>query len=370
MNVVVRKIFVALMLVLLVMSSSIASAEDYYDWSKVPRIDNPQEFARYIERQRQAGETSIPVILTNGFTLNNGDFLALCPSSVISQRTVAVDEPNRIRHVIYTLMDYPSTKVINAYRSGNTIWLNAEEKLLYDKAVEIVNEAKKRNGTFNQEFCIYEEIANRVISYHHEDNAGSQPHFATAYGALVEGSANCQGYTDAFYLLGQMMGWNVGKMGGGGHQWNTIEFGDGKVYCVDVTWGDGAFKRKDGSVKLHSYIYFNAPAEIMAVRHQWDRALEPANLQPSVDGRYAYCMSIQCLRVSNAEAGLNLIAQKIGKENFAWCSVMAPYDERYSVEHAQQNYDYVINKAGKNFNTLHTWRFGKYLFFTADTFGS
>ena len=100
MNVVLRKIFVAFLLALFVMSSPIASAEDYYDWGKVPRIDNPQEFARYIERQRQAGETTIPVVLTNGFKVDNGDFLALCPSSVISQRTVAVDEPNRVRHVI------------------------------------------------------------------------------------------------------------------------------------------------------------------------------------------------------------------------------------------------------------------------------
>lgn len=363
----VRKFFVALLLVLLVISSSIATAEDYYDWSKVPKINNPQEFARYIESQRKARKTEVPVILTNGFNVNNDDFLALCPSSVVSQSTVAND--GQTHRVIYTLMDYPSTKVINAYRSGDTIWLNAEEKLLYDKAVEIVNEAKKKNGTFNQEFYIYEEIARRV-TYHQENNAGSQPHSVTAYGALVEGAANCQGYSDAFYLLGNMMGWNVGKMGGGGHQWNTIEFGDGKVYCVDVTWGDGTFKRKDGSVKLNSYFYCNAPAEIMAITHQWDRALEPANLQPSVDGRYAYCMSNQCLRVSSAEAGLNLIAQKIGKENFAWCSVMAPYDERYSTEHGQQNYDYVANKAGKHFSNLNTWRFGKYLFFTADTFGN
>ena len=27
--------------------------------------------------------------------------------------------------------------------------------------------------------------------------------------------------------------WNVEKVGGNNHVWNTIEFGDGKIYCLD-----------------------------------------------------------------------------------------------------------------------------------------
>ncbi len=357
-----KKFLVALIVAVLMLTSQIAAAEIPIDWSRVKRISSKTEFADYMKSQQRAGESIVPVILTNGLNIPIGEFLTLCPSSVVSQRTVFND--GQTSRVIYTLMDYPSTKVINAYRSGDTIWLNAEEMELYNKAVEIINVAKTRNGIWNQEVYIYEEIARRV-TYHTEKNAGSQPHFFTAYGALVKGKANCQGYTDAFYLLGNLMGWNVGKMSGGNHQWNTIEFG-GKVYCVDVTWGDSVFASKNKRIKFNSYMYFNAPIEIMEVTHQWDRALQPANLQPSVDGRYAYCLFNRCLRVSSAEAGLNLLAQKIGKENFNWLSVMVPFNEKYSVEHNQENANYVASKAGKNLY-LNTWRFGKYLFFTANT---
>lgn len=361
-----KRFFVAAIVGLLLVSSQIVAAEDYTDWSKVPKINNPQEFARYIESQRKAGETKIPVILTNGFIVNTGDFLALCPSSVVSQRTVADD--GQTRRVLYKLMDYPSTKVINAYRSGNTTWLNAAEMELYDRAVEIVNEAKKQNGTYNQEYYIYHAIQNRV-TYHQEEYRGGQPYWVTAYGALVKGEANCQGYSDAFYLLGNMMGWNVGKMGGGGHQWNTIEFGDGKVYCVDVTWGDDALTYKNRARKLRSYFYFNAPAEIMAATHQWDRALEPANLQPSVDWRYSYYETSSHLRhLSSAEAGLKLLAQKIGNEKFEWFSVMVPYDERYdSFAKASPYFTQELNKTSyRGVYWLRPDKIGKYLFITVD----
>ena len=67
----------------------------------------------------------------------------------------------------------------------------------------------------------------------------------TAIGALIDGYAQCQGFTDAFYMLGRMCGLNVGRIGGTKdngkilHAWNWITFSDGKSYCVDVTLDDG-----------------------------------------------------------------------------------------------------------------------------------
>lgn len=321
-----KKIFIAAIIAVSVLSAQIAAAAPPIDWSKVKRISNKTELGQYIESQRRAEETTIPVILANGLTVTGQDFITLCPSSLVSWQTVANDGKNI--HMLYTLMDYPGTKVANAYLRGDTTWLKDEEKRLYDAAVKIVNEAKKRNGMINQEIYIYNEIMNRSIYL--TGDMSNQPHFVTAYGVLIEHKANCQGYADAFYMLGRMMGWNVGRMsgtaGGGAHAWNWIEI-NGKKYFVDATWDETSIKYGDATHK--GYVYFNAPVEIMQDTHSWDWSLAPANLQPSVDNFYSYCvLDSHLARANNAEAGLKFIAQKF-KERDGWASVMVPLDARY-----------------------------------------
>jgi hypothetical protein len=217
----------------------------------------------------------------------------------------------------------------------------------------------------------------RRAHYYDTADKSSIPSFLTAKGALVDGKANCQGYTDAFYLLGRMMGWNVEKMGGNDHVWNTIEFGDGKIYCVDVTWGDESLTYNGGKRErtLNSYIYLNAPADIMSATHKWDRSFEPANLQPSIDNRYSYYETSSHLRhLSNAEAGLKLIAKKIATEKLKWFSVMVPYDERYNLAHKKQVMDYLEREFAMLRLPTSTvfWtnikEVGKYLFITVDVF--
>lgn len=352
----IKRFLVAAILGLLLMSSQIVAAYDY-NWDTVQRVSSKSDLATYIESQKRAGQSTIPVILTNGLTVELNDFINLCPSSVVSQKII-YDDGQNIR-VIYTLMDYPGTKVANAYLSGNTIWLTAEEKRLYDEAVKIVNEAKKLTIMINQELYIYEQIMNR--SQYLTGDMSNQQRFVTAIGVLLDGKANCQGYADAFYMLGRMMGWNVGRMsgtaGGGAHAWNTITFDDGKTYFIDTTWDDNAIGF-GGWRNFNDYKYFNAPAEIMQVTHSWDRALEPQNIQPSVDGRYGYFNTTHTRRVSSAEAGFKLINEKLSKEKFKWFAVIVPFDKKY----------YDINQAIKKVNAgtyLFRTKCGKYLFFFA-----
>ena len=306
------------------------------------------------------------MILANGLTITGQDFITLCPSSVVSWKTVANDGQNV--SMIYTLMDYPGTKVANAYLKKDTTWLNAEEKRLYDEAVKIVNEAQKRKGIINQEVCIYETIMNG--SDYLTGDMSNQPHFVTAYGVLLEHKANCQGYADAFYMLGRMMGWNVGRMsgtaGGGGHAWNWIEI-NGRKYFVDATWDDNGIK--NGDKTYNGYIYFNAPVEIMQDTHSWDWSLAPQNLQPSVDNCYSYCfLSSHLARANNLEAGLNIIAQKF-KERNGWASVMIPFDAKYLDDNnvLKPAVYKACKECGKNIS-YHAWKRGKYMFIHTRTY--
>ncbi len=63
-----------------------------------------------------------------------------------------------------------------------------------------------------------------------------------AYGALVEGRAVCQGYSDSIKLICDY--YNIpcvcipGTSDGYGHMWNAIQMDDGMWYLIDATWDD------------------------------------------------------------------------------------------------------------------------------------
>ena len=348
-----KKFFTAVILAVFILSAQITTAANF-DWNSAPRISSKSDLANYIERVRQhakSSEFSFPVILTGGLSIDANEFIKLSYSTFVTSEVVSDDGQNM--RVIFRLKEYPGTRVANAYLRGDISNLSAEERQLYYKAVEIVKEANKEGTTINKEYYIYTEIMQRTEYF--TGNMTGQPRFVTAIGALIDGKANCQGFTDAFYMLGRMCGLNVGRLvgeaGGGGHIWNTMTFEDGKTYCVDVTWGDNAFG------ELNSYIYFNAPVEIMQETHKWDWSSAPA-LQGSVDYRYSYgskeigtedyrviTESSNSARTSNVESGLKLLAQKIAEGDEWWFTVMTPYDERYvDTNRAARYFENAINQ--------------------------
>ena len=68
----------------------------------------------------------------------------------------------------------------------------------------------------------------------------------SAYGALVDGKAVCEGYAEAFKLLCDRNGIDcvlvrgnaVTSSGEAAHLWNYVRMDDGKWYAVDATWND------------------------------------------------------------------------------------------------------------------------------------
>jgi len=261
-----KKFFVAVIVTLLVTSAQIAAAEDF-DWSKAPRIGNKAELARYIESERRKGNTKIRVILTNGLKVNSSSYFGyLAPCLDIKGNFVNyIDGTVRVN---YELKEYPGTRVANAYLSQNQhqAWLELtnEEQKLYNIAVGIVDEANKRSSEMEKARYIHDEICRRVKRYEN----GKE----TAKDVLIYGNANCEGYSDAFYMLGRMCGLKVGRIGGqadfGDHAWNWITFADGKSYCVDVTLDD----------TNSSHEYFLATFEVMKRHHSCEWEIIP-NLQ-------------------------------------------------------------------------------------------
>ncbi|MDR1629382.1 MAG: hypothetical protein LBS36_04095 [Oscillospiraceae bacterium] len=82
----------------------------------------------------------------------------------------------------------------------------------------------------------------------------------SAYGALVDKAAVCEGYARAFKALCDREGIPCVLVSGQGvassiesHMWNYVQMEDGDWYAIDVTWGD-----QDGGAVLYDYFLAGA----------------------------------------------------------------------------------------------------------------
>ncbi len=81
-----------------------------------------------------------------------------------------------------------------------------------------------------------------ILNCDYSDSEGTSPF--SAYGALCEGYATCQGYADAMHLLLNRAGFETMFVTGVGtdsavtHKWNYVMCEDGHWYIIDPTWDD------------------------------------------------------------------------------------------------------------------------------------
>ena len=110
---------------------------------------------------------------------------------------------------------------------------------------------------FQKISAIYDYIASKVVYDDAEGKSSTilHPLAYTAYGALHDGTAVCQGYATLFYMMCNEAGIGCrivsgqanGSNGTEDHAWNVVRLG-GKWYNVDVTW-DTVYKRAGRSYK-------------------------------------------------------------------------------------------------------------------------
>ena len=93
----------------------------------------------------------------------------------------------------------------------------------------------------------------------------------TAYGALMKGTAVCDGYAKALKLLLNKAGiWAVrvtGEGKGESHAWNLVKV-DGKYFYVDATWNDPV---ADDKSPILAYNYLLVPESVLAKDHTWNK---------------------------------------------------------------------------------------------------
>lgn len=152
----------------------------------------------------------------------------------------------------------------------------------WDAAVkEILSELRAGMTDFQREVVIHDAIIENC-DYLDDASAGIR----SAYGALVEGKAVCEGYARAFqYLLHQADIPSMlvfGQAGGVNHAWNMVRI-DGQWYHADITWDDPTDENGRPGDQLH-YNYCNVSWQQLKADHTLGTDYYPGvNLQSQVN---------------------------------------------------------------------------------------
>lgn len=134
---------------------------------------------------------------------------------------------------------YDSYKTISvSYLSDNTFKINIKKNyseediiIINNKIDKIINNIINNNMTNKEKVKVVHDylIKNAVYDLDNKDKSN------TAYGALIKGYTNCQGYADAYSLLLNKLNISNYKIVNNNHVWNAVKI-DNKWYQIDVTY--------------------------------------------------------------------------------------------------------------------------------------
>lgn len=142
------------------------------------------------------------------------------------------------------------------------------KKKLDEVCNEVISSLSNPDDEFTTELEIHDYIVNNC-SYRLEKDEFV---YSSAYGALVNGEAGCEGYSKATKLLLDMAGIKSSVVSGtstdadnktSSHMWNVVNV-NGDFYHLDCTWDDPV---SDNGKEILTYSYFNLSDEMIADTH-------------------------------------------------------------------------------------------------------
>lgn len=141
----------------------------------------------------------------------------------------------------------------------------------------------------------------------------------SAYGALIEGRATCQGYADAMHLILDRAGFETMFVTGEGkdttvkHKWNYVKCSDGKWYIIDPTWDDPENKEDPEYI---GYDYLLVSDEVLLKDHaaKYESDYYDVPVADSMDMNYHNMMGYYADNADDAYEILEKQAIAAGKE--------------------------------------------------------
>lgn len=234
---------------------------------KHPEISGILELRDFVTQQREEGYTKFSFCYTGLEELDPG-----LVAKMADVCYVKMIQENNIYHLELSL--FPGERIVEAYNTENLTTLSADEKKVLEIATDMVTTAKEHaHDDWELELLLHDMLCRRItysdadIYY---DTPENQPRHLSVIGALLDGQANCQGYTDAFYTLASLAGFEVGRLSvetdAAPHMVNIILLA-GSWYVVDLTYDDS-------SDDVISYRLFNVGLDMIGEEYSWSEKVE------------------------------------------------------------------------------------------------
>lgn len=204
-------------------------------------------------------------------------FMADCPQYFYMSKYINATHYEGSEDAVELRLYYTDGKVTDSME-GEELTSQADRDIIEEQIEEfndIVEEILEEIPVYYSD----EEMVKAIHDYIVENTEYDEPAAAlvdtddmppayTAYGALCEGMAVCEGYAKAFQFLCYSLGINCAQVYGSGdgepHMWNLVQIDD-KWYHTDLTWDDPV--GGDGRVY---YDYYNLSWNEMKKDHVMD----------------------------------------------------------------------------------------------------
>lgn len=130
-------------------------------------------------------------------------------------------------------------RLADAWLAHDDASLTARERLALDTALSLTREAQSRFAVPGDQLrFLTSTLAARVRYANTRPGSAACGTLVSGVSALTDRQANCQGFSDALYLLGTLsgipMGFQCGRNPRGPHLWNVART-DGRWFAVDAT---------------------------------------------------------------------------------------------------------------------------------------
>ncbi len=247
---------------------------------------------------------------------------------------------------------YEGKRIVNAWKNHSEADLTPREQETLVAARRMVGGI---NGTELQKEKAVHDILCQHVTYYDDGTSREHNENDCAVGAILNGRADCDGYSDAFYLLGSLTGLEVRLVKGDavpdpdqlrlsyeGHVWNLIHV-NGKWVMLDVTWDD---REEDGIC----YTYFNTGTAMEAKKHIWEPQVMylPVETDSSNDVRPS---DLKWIQVSNWDSLRTILLYTLGRQE----RICLQYSSGLDLDAESKRFNQLIMTLGvKDFN----WHFG------------
>ncbi len=236
-------------------------------------VDTLEEAAEYLREQMENRVTEVSIVLPN-YQFVDGDTMNADWETILYGAFAHTGVPTQgdyiLRHYGKCAGNLQYSSKVGATFSFTITYdtTQNQESKVEEKIDELFTAWDAEYGFYDlsdyeQVKVIYDYICENVVyDYEHLLNLNYTLKYS-AYAALINGTAVCQGYANLFYRMALEAGIDtriiVGD-GGGPHSWNIVGLDD-KYYYLDATW-DAPLAEKD-----YPYEYFLLGSDNFCVDH-------------------------------------------------------------------------------------------------------